>query len=66
MKDATPVSRDAPRDLWVAKPICGGEGREAEWADLDGLPWLDNAGGESAHFSADSDFSIKATSALLP
>lgn len=48
MKDATPVGRDAPRDLWVAKPIRGGEGRKAEWADLDCLPWLDDAGGESA------------------
>lgn len=49
MKDATPVGRDAPRDLWIAKPIYGGEGGKAEWADLDCLPWLDNAGSEVAH-----------------
>ena len=50
MKDSAPVGRDAPRDLWVAKPICGREGRKAEWADLDCLPCFDDAGGEPARF----------------
>lgn len=47
MEDATPVGRDAPRDLWVAKAVGGGEGGKAEWADLDRPPWLDDASGES-------------------
>jgi hypothetical protein len=50
MEDPTPLGCNAPRDLWVAKPIRGREGRKAERADFDRLPWLDHASSEPACF----------------